>query len=789
MTIRSYVKIKPLKDDKVFSANFNEVRKGINRAGEVTENIGNNLVETHKLIQFEKEWLRDDTERQVKEDKAEDRQEESVFRKWAKGFKNMFRRKQREELAADPNDEGVPAPEGDGVVVEDNLKTKVLNKGIDSLKWLADGFLMPIFKFLLVRSMLKWASDPENAKRLNKVFRLVAAIGKFAWNIAKLGAGLIVGGLKSVFGAFESGGNVIEKGFSLLFGAFKLFAGFKTLEYLLNPLKLFTDGKKLFGLFNKTQEQEVEWKKQEQWRKFGYKDKESGKIYTEEEYKAQKKSVERHQKKLRKQGNPNQADKVGKGFKNRVNNPTKLQRGKNIGGKLMKPGAQKGLAIAGGLTRMASGIAMGEDKTQAVGAGLGQAAGGMIGAAAGTALLGPFLGPFAPIVGNAIGSFLGEWVGKTFLPVIKPIFEPIQRTFQMWFGLIKQIADETGITEFLGTFFKFFGQLAKVLFNIIGWIMKPITWLLSGVLKVIGGIIGFVIDFAKKIFAFLMNPAKVIGQVIWDRSFKNVGKDVKMEEFGDGGEMVVVQGKPARKLQSFSGGGPTKVKLTKEDIEPPTFVYSHQKFTSKTTEHIKNGKLVELKQEEDYFEVMGAIYYHILLKHHEDILNKLISMRLIKPHITIRDLVEGKAGDKIDPKVLYTVYKNSVAQKMSDEESLRRTKAFYKRHNLKMGESWMASNFSQGGAVNNKEVWNPTVGRLSQTIPQGPDFDIQAFSDKRDMVMKQLESKQRRDSDMDDFMILPPKLITIKETQPVINNVGSAPTKAVYVSPSPMLTC
>ena len=786
MTIRSYVKIKPLKDDKVFSANFNEVRKGINRAGEVTENIGNNLVETHKLIQFEKEWLRDDTERQVKEDKAEDRQEESVFRKWAKGFKNMFRRKQREELTADPNDEGVPAPEGDGVVVEDSLKVKALNKGIDGLKWLADGFLMPIFKFLLVRSMLKWASDPENAKRLNKVFRLVAAIGKFAWNIANLGAGLIVGGLKSVFGAFEGGGNVIEKGFSFLFGAFKLFAGFKTLEYLLNPLKLFSDGKKLFGLFNKTQEQEVEWKKQEQWRKFGYKDKESGKIYTEEEYKAQKKSVERHQKKLRKQGNPNQADKVGKNFNNRVKNPTRLQKGKNIGGKLMKPGAQKGLAIAGGLTRMASGIAMGEDKTQAVGAGLGQAAGGMIGAAAGTALLGPFLGPFAPIVGNAIGSFLGEWVGKTFLPVIKPIFEPIQRTFQMWFGLIKQIADETGITEFLGTFFKFFGQLAKVLFNIIGWIMKPITWLLSGVLKVIGGIINFIIGAAKNIFAFMTAPFKFARRVL---SFQDPGKDVKLEEFGNGGEMVIVQGKPARKLQSFAGGGPTKVKLTKEDIEPPTFVYSHQKFTSKTTERVRNGKLLELKQEEDYFEVMGAIYYHILLKHHEDILNKLISMRLIKPHITIRDLVEGKAGDKIDPKVLYTVYKNSVAQKMSDEESLKRTKAFYKRHNLKMGESWMASNFSQGGAVNNKEVWNPTVGRLSQTIPQGPDFDIQAFSDKRDSVIKELDAKQRRDSDMDDFMILPPKLITIKEVQPVINNVGSAPTKAVYVSPSPMFTC
>ena len=50
--IRSYVKIKPIKDDGAFGANFNEVRKGINRTGSVTENIGNNLVETHKLIQF-----------------------------------------------------------------------------------------------------------------------------------------------------------------------------------------------------------------------------------------------------------------------------------------------------------------------------------------------------------------------------------------------------------------------------------------------------------------------------------------------------------------------------------------------------------------------------------------------------------------------------------------------------------------------------------------------------------------------------------------------------------------
>ena len=126
---------------------------------------------------------------------------------------------------------------------------------------------------------------------------------------------------------------------------------------------------------------EVEWKKQEQWRKFGYKDAESGKIYTEQEYKAQKKSVERQQKKLRLQGRNDQARKIGNKFNARMKNPTRLQSGKNFGRKMGKPGMQKGLAIAGGLTRMMSGIAMGEDKTEAVGAGVGQAAGGMIGAA------------------------------------------------------------------------------------------------------------------------------------------------------------------------------------------------------------------------------------------------------------------------------------------------------------------------------------------------------------------------------------------------------------------------
>ena len=71
--IKSYVKIKPIKDDGAFGANFNEVRKGINRTGAVTENIGNNLVETHKLIQFERDWLRDKTEKEESDDKSDEK--------------------------------------------------------------------------------------------------------------------------------------------------------------------------------------------------------------------------------------------------------------------------------------------------------------------------------------------------------------------------------------------------------------------------------------------------------------------------------------------------------------------------------------------------------------------------------------------------------------------------------------------------------------------------------------------------------------------------------------------
>ena len=58
MAIKSYVKIKPIKDDGAYSGTFNQIRKGINRTGKTVTSISHNQVETEKLITFERDCLR-----------------------------------------------------------------------------------------------------------------------------------------------------------------------------------------------------------------------------------------------------------------------------------------------------------------------------------------------------------------------------------------------------------------------------------------------------------------------------------------------------------------------------------------------------------------------------------------------------------------------------------------------------------------------------------------------------------------------------------------------------------
>jgi|TARA_B100001094_G_scaffold262883_1_gene264265 hypothetical protein len=777
--IKSYVKIKPIKDDGAFGANFNEVRKGINRTGVVTENIGNNLVQTHKLIQFEKDWLRDKAEREESDDKGDENESKGAFRRWFKGFKDMFRIQRREESTKD----------GELDKVEDQganfgKKTKeTVKSGLELL----GGFLTPIFKWLVGMAALKWMSDPENAKKAEKVFKLIGAIAKFAWKIGKWGIGLIMAGLTKVFGVFENSGSPIKKGFKFLFGAFQLFAGFKTLQYLLNPLKVISDAKKLTSLFQGNAEKEVEFKKQEQWRKFGYKDRETGKIYTEKEYKAQKKSVERQQKKLRSRGQNAQADKVGAKFNSRVKNPTKLQKGKNFGKQMMKPGMQKGLAVAGGLTRMASGIAMGEDKTTAVGAGLGQAAGGMLGAAAGTALLGPFLGPFAPIVGNAIGSFLGEWIGKTFLPMIKPLFEPIQKAFKMWWTIIKGVADETGITEFLGTFFKFVGQIGKMMFDILGWIMKPLTWVLGGAIKILGGVISFVLKAAKNIFAFMVNPIGFAWKVIRG---KDPGKDVKLEEMSKGGI-----------VKSFSGGGKFDAPAgqewgpnTKEIMAQvlPSLQYFMQEQNAAVDANPDAYGGIKLQMDRDgtmpnfgqFIANMSEWAFNEGVKQiqENEAMDVEVKAALLKKLAWVRK--ETLENPNFLPDMAFRINKdipgtaaNRLLIKASKDKTSPAALAGIPAEQRALLKSRLGK--MRGGLVHMSGGGEFREGRLT-------DDQIIRMIDKQLKMHEQFKYKNQRDNDIDNVAAI---VITKQVTTPVINTKSSGQLIPVVASPSPMFTC
>ena len=71
-----------------------------------------------------------------------------------------------------------------------------------------------------------------------------------------------------------------------------------------------------------------------------------------------------------------------------------------------------------------------------------------------------------------------------------------------------------------------------------------------------------------------------------------------------------------------------------------------------------------------------------------------------------------------------------------------------------------------------------------------PDLgDIEAMTEKRDMALKQFQYKNQRDSDIEDI-VLPPRVVTIQSTVPVINNIAAGNTpRPVYTAPSPLFTC
>ena len=140
----------------------------------------------------------------------------------------MFRLRKRREQ--EKKDEAQPGQEP-----EEKPPNELKQAGGGFLQKFAN-FLTPIFKFVMMQVLLRWLSDPEKAKKAGKVFNLVISIGKFAMKIATFGIDTLASGIINVFGGFKQG--PIKGTFATLFGFLQVFAGFKTLQYLLNNINL-----------------------------------------------------------------------------------------------------------------------------------------------------------------------------------------------------------------------------------------------------------------------------------------------------------------------------------------------------------------------------------------------------------------------------------------------------------------------------------------------------------------------------------------------------------------------
>ena len=514
--IRSFVKIQPITGKSGIAQNMDQVRKSINRMGAVTDGIAKSFYDTTELLKFEKEYLSDTSKEEVTDIKKKDKKEKTKWTDSMRKFRRSFAKKKRERLE-DQAEKGVEEGKEEGRKAVEKEKPRM---GLFA-KFLAG--IGRIFKYFIIFGALNWLSNPKNAESAVKVFRVLFAIGKFAFKITKMGVGMILDGLTNIFGNYSEEG-AVRRGLRGVLGVVQLMGGLavlRTAQYMIMPWKLLKDVNRLRMIFSGNAEQSAEAERNAQVRKGGYRDKKTGVIYSDKEYKSMQKAAARADRKnpgaskafeerFGKEGRISKmrramGDKF-KGVKGKFGGKANQVFGK-LGGKL-----NVGMSVVGGAGRIAAGLASGEKASSAIGAGVGQGVGGLLGGIAGTALLGPFLGPFAPIVGNALGSFLGEWVGKELGPLMEPIFGPIKRYFGMVFEfwkmtlgpIIDQVKEPMGmIFELIGKLGQFLMDGAKVLMDFTGFILGP-------VFNAIGGVVQFVVNNAKR----LMNPASVAGGIL-----------------------------------------------------------------------------------------------------------------------------------------------------------------------------------------------------------------------------------------------------------------------------------
>ena len=520
--LRKFVTINKFSAKTEVGDAFNELRTGINRAGVVTDSIGQNVIAQSTLLKFQADYLSDSRNRQVTIVRKGQKQKNKFFKDMKKRLKRMFgfkKRKKAEEVAENGVKEGAK---------QADKRFSAIRKPIESFMGMLSRTLGTMVKWFVIYGALNFIQ--KNPEQVTKLVKFFFTLGKFAFKIATFGMGGVIGGLSNVFGDLSDKTGV-ERGMRRFLGVFQIIGGIaalRTAQYLVMPWKLISDIKGINSIFEKTAETSEEIKASNKARLKGYKDSKTGVIYSEKEYKAMKKSAQRaDSKRAARAGKGMKSDLYGKEFDKRFQGvygnkrKTRLdrlqQRGRILRGKGMKgiskfakanPAKVTGaLSVLGGGLRIASGFAAGEKSGEAIGAGVGQAAGGIAGAAALTAVA-PFLGPLAPMIGSAVGGFLGEWVGKTFGKIAQPIFDPIGRAFKMYFKLAMDITKpfRDNLGPLLGAVFQVIGGIGEMIFKSL----KPLLDFTGFVLKLAGGVLAETINFVVNNAKRLMDPKSMV---------------------------------------------------------------------------------------------------------------------------------------------------------------------------------------------------------------------------------------------------------------------------------------
>ena len=520
--LKKFVTIKSFTSKTNVGVGFNVLRKAINRTGSTLDGVSASVHAQKTLLKFQADYLSDSYVKQITIVRKGTKQKNTFFKDFNKRIKRMFAVKKRQK-AEDAGEDGIK----EGRTQTDKLVQKI-GKPITKFMGFFGNTIGRIVKWFVIFGALDFVS--KHPEKVAKLGRLIFAIGKFGFNIAKLGVGSLLTGLTNLVGDYSDKG-AVEQGMRKFLGVFQLLGGIaalKTVQYLVMPWKLISDVQGINSIFAKSVETSEEIKASSKARLKGYKDAKTGVIYTEKEYKAMKKSAQRADaKRGARAGKGMKSDLYGKQFdkrfqgvygnkrKTRMDRMTqkgrifKAKAGKGIS-KFAKANSGKiagGLSVLGGGLRIASGLASGEEAGTAIGAGVGQAAGGLAGAAALTAVA-PFLGPFAPMIGSAVGGFLGEWVGKIFGKMLQPVFDPIGRAFKMYFKLAMDITKpfRDNLGPLLGAVFQVIGGIGEMIFKSL----KPLLDFTGFVLKLAGGVLAETINFVVNNAKRLMDPKSMV---------------------------------------------------------------------------------------------------------------------------------------------------------------------------------------------------------------------------------------------------------------------------------------